>query len=133
MSDEAVALLAGFLLATVATPVGVSGAVFLLPVQLSVLHVPDPRVTPTNLLYNVVSGPGGLLRYRRSVRLDSVLARQIPAAKSAGRRQATLPVPQGVGQHLGQQVAGRTDRKTKIARRVVMAGDQTPQPALAYQ
>src|SRR3954469_9996198 len=37
---------AGLLIATVTAPVGVSGAVFLLPVQLSVLHVPNPAVTP---------------------------------------------------------------------------------------
>ena len=40
-------LLAGIVLAAVTTPVGVSGAVFLLPFQLSVLHVPSPRITPT--------------------------------------------------------------------------------------
>lgn len=62
---DLVGLLAGFVLATVTTPVGVSGAVSLLPVQLSVLHVPNPRITPTNLLFNVISGPGGLIRYRR--------------------------------------------------------------------
>jgi uncharacterized protein len=43
----------------------VSGAVFLLPVQVSLLGVPSPAVTPTNLLFNVVATPGGLLRYRR--------------------------------------------------------------------
>jgi uncharacterized protein len=71
------ALGAGLLIAAVTTPVGVSGAVFLLPVQLSVLHVPSPAVTPTNLLFNVVAGPGGLLRYRANgglaVRLTRLL------------------------------------------------------------
>ncbi|MGN0062815.1 MAG: sulfite exporter TauE/SafE family protein [Nocardioides sp.] len=62
---ELVAFVAGALLAAVTTPVGVSGAVFLLPVQLSVLGVPNPRVTPTNLVFNVVSAPGGLLRFAR--------------------------------------------------------------------
>ena len=38
-----------------ATPVGISGAVLLLPFQVSVLGTPSPAVTPTNLLYNVVS------------------------------------------------------------------------------
>jgi uncharacterized membrane protein YfcA len=66
---------AGLLIATVTAPVGVSGAVFLLPVQLSVLHVPSPAVTPTNLLFNIVSGPGALLRYRRHGRLDGPLTR----------------------------------------------------------
>jgi uncharacterized membrane protein YfcA len=55
--------LAGLAVATVTTPAGISGAVFLLPVQLNVLHVPNPAVTPTNLLYNVVAGPGALFRF----------------------------------------------------------------------
>lgn len=66
---------AGFLIALVTTPVGVSGAVFLLPVQLSLLHVPNPAVTPTNLLFNVVSGPGALLRYRHNGQFTGTLAR----------------------------------------------------------
>jgi uncharacterized membrane protein YfcA len=81
---DLVALLAGFVLATVTTPVGVSGAVFLLPVQLSVLHVPNPRVTPTNLLYNVVAGPGGLARYLRGPGLDRDLARQLLSGSLPG-------------------------------------------------
>jgi len=63
--DPLIALAFGFVVALVTTPVGVSGAVLLLPVQLDVLKVPNPSVTPTNLLYNVVSGPGALLRHRR--------------------------------------------------------------------
>lgn len=74
----------GFVLATVTTPVGVSGAVFLLPVQLSVLHVPNPRITPTNLLYNVVSAPGGLLRFRRRGHHDRDLTRQLVAGAIPG-------------------------------------------------
>jgi hypothetical protein len=35
-------LAAGLLIATVTAPVGVSGAVFLLPVQFSLLGVPSP-------------------------------------------------------------------------------------------
>jgi hypothetical protein len=50
----------------VATPAGISGAV-LLPFQVSVLGTPSPAVTPTNLLYNVVSTPGALYRYRRQL------------------------------------------------------------------
>jgi Sulfite exporter TauE/SafE len=67
------ALGAGLVIAAISTPVGVSGAVFLLPVQLSVLQVPSPSVTPTNLLFNVVAGPGGLLRYRTFGRLTRLL------------------------------------------------------------
>lgn len=65
----------GVLIATLTAPVGVSGAVFLLPVQLSVLHVPSPSVTPTNLLYNVVAVPGALARYRQQGDLRSSLVR----------------------------------------------------------
>jgi uncharacterized membrane protein YfcA len=64
----------GFLIALVTTPAGVSGAVLLLPVQLSVLGVASPAVTPTNLLFNVVSVPGGLLRFWHERRLTSPLS-----------------------------------------------------------
>ncbi|CAM5575049.1 TSUP family transporter [Streptomyces atroolivaceus] len=66
---------AGLLISVATAPVGVSGAVFLLPVQVSVLGVPSPAVTPTNLLYNVVSCPGALLRYRSSGGLRGPLTR----------------------------------------------------------
>jgi uncharacterized membrane protein YfcA len=69
--------LAGLLIAATTAPVGVSGAVFLLPVQLSVLGVPSPAVTPTNLLFNVVAGPGALLRYRRHGHGDGSLTRRL--------------------------------------------------------
>lgn len=81
---DLVGLLEGFVLATITTPVGVSGAVFLLPVQLSVLHVPSPRITPTNLLYNVVSGPGGLARYRRRAQFDRVLTLHLVSGSIPG-------------------------------------------------
>lgn len=57
----------------VTAPVGVSGAVFLLPIQLSVLQVPSPAVTPTNLLFNIVAIPGALARYRTQAPLRSAL------------------------------------------------------------
>jgi uncharacterized membrane protein YfcA len=75
---------AGVLIALVTAPVGVSGAVFLLPVQLSVLGVPSPAVTPTNLLYNVVAGPGALLRYRRGGLLYGPLTRRLIAGTLPG-------------------------------------------------
>ncbi|MFD8047293.1 TSUP family transporter [Streptomyces chartreusis] len=68
---------AGLLIAVVTAPVGVSGAVFLLPVQLSVLGVPSPAVTPTNLLYNVVAGPGALIRYARNGGLTGPLTTRL--------------------------------------------------------
>jgi hypothetical protein len=60
-----VAFVASFVIATIASPAGVSGAVLLLPFQVSVLGTPSPAVTPTNLLYNVVATPGALYRYWR--------------------------------------------------------------------
>ncbi len=73
--------LAGFLLgvviATLTAPVGVSGAVFLLPAQVSLLHVPSPAVTPTNLLFNVIAVPGALARYGKTNRASRQLARQL--------------------------------------------------------
>jgi uncharacterized protein len=62
---EAVALAASFAIAAVATPAGISGAVLLLPFQVSVLDTPSPAVTPTNLLYNVIATPGALYQYWR--------------------------------------------------------------------
>jgi len=75
---------AGLLISMITSPVGVSGAVFLLPVQLSLLHVPNPAVTPTNLLFNVVSGPGALARYRRTGQLTGPLTRLLLAGTLPG-------------------------------------------------
>jgi hypothetical protein len=68
---------AGLLVAVVTVPVGVSGAVFLLPVQLSVFGVPSPAVTPTNLLFNVIANPGALLVYGKRRYLGGALTRQL--------------------------------------------------------
>lgn len=48
---------------------GVSGAFLLLPFQFSVLGFTSPGVTPTNLIYNLVATPGGILRYYREGRM----------------------------------------------------------------
>ena len=58
-----------FALTIVTTPAGVSGAVLLLPIQLSILNVPTPLATPTNLVFNVAAVPGGLLRFWHERRL----------------------------------------------------------------
>jgi uncharacterized membrane protein YfcA len=71
---EAVALVAAYVIAVLATPAGISGAVLLLPFQVSVLGTPSPAVTPTNLLYNVVATPGGLYRYWRQQQTGGRLA-----------------------------------------------------------
>ena len=71
---EVTALIAAFVIAVVATPAGISGAVLLLPFQVSVLGTPSPAVTPTNLLYNVVATPGALYRYWRQGQTGGHLA-----------------------------------------------------------
>jgi uncharacterized membrane protein YfcA len=75
LSDVFFAALIAFSVATVTTPVGVSGAVFLIPVQVSVFETPSPAVTPTNLLYNLIAIPGALARFRRQGKLATPLAR----------------------------------------------------------
>lgn len=78
------ALAAGLLVAAVTAPVGVSGAVFLLPVQLDVLRVPSPAVTPTNLLFNVIATPGALWRHHRAGRLHGPLVGMLLAGTVPG-------------------------------------------------
>src|ERR1700726_2273958 len=74
---EAVALAAAFAMAVLASPAGVSGAVLLLPFQVSVLGTPNPSVTPTNLLFNVFATPGALYRYWRQGQTGGTLTRQL--------------------------------------------------------
>src|ERR1700680_949357 len=70
--------------AVLATPAGISGAVLLLPFQVSVLGTPSPAVTPTNLLYNVVSTPGALYRYWRQGQTGGRLAALLIAGTLPG-------------------------------------------------
>jgi uncharacterized membrane protein YfcA len=76
-TDALVGAASAFLIALLTTPVGVSGAAFLVPVQVSVLHTPSPSLTPTNLLYNVIATPGALLRYRGRDVLRAPLTRAL--------------------------------------------------------
>lgn len=75
IGDIALGAAIAFCIAVFTTPVGVSGAVFLVPVQISLLHTPSPAVTPTNLLYNLIAIPGALLRFHREERLVGPLTR----------------------------------------------------------
>ena len=71
---EVVALAAAYLIAVITTPAGISGAVLLLPFQVSVLGTPSPAVTPTNLLYNIIATPGALYRFWRQGQTGGRLA-----------------------------------------------------------
>ena len=75
LSDVALGALIAFGFALLTTPVGVSGAVFLVPLQISVLHTPSSAITPTNLLYNLIAIPGALFRFHRERRLGGPLTR----------------------------------------------------------
>jgi uncharacterized membrane protein YfcA len=75
LGDAALGALIAFAIAVLTTPVGVSGAVFLVPVQVSVLSTPSPAITPTNLVYNLIAIPGALVRFRREGRLGGPLTR----------------------------------------------------------
>lgn len=81
---ELVALAAAFVVSVVSAPGGVSGAVLLLPFQVSVLGTPSPAVTPTNLLYNVVATPGALYRYWRQGQTGGSLAAVLIAGTLPG-------------------------------------------------
>jgi len=97
---EAAALAAAFVIAVLATPAGISGAVLLLPFQVGVLGTPSPAVTPTNLLYNVVVTPGALYRYWRQGQTGGRLALVLIAGTLPGViagsviRVTLLPGPQ---------------------------------------
>ncbi len=97
------ALLAAFAIAVTATPAGISGAVLLLPFQVSVLGTPSPAVTPTNLLYNVVATPGVLYRYRRQHQTAVMLPLRVwltatrPARQADPRPPRHLPSPVLIG------------------------------------
>ncbi len=79
-----VALAAAFVISAGSAPAGVSGAVLLLPFQVSVLGTPSPAVTPTNLLYNVVATPGALYRYWRQGQTGGSLAAVLIAGTLPG-------------------------------------------------
>jgi uncharacterized membrane protein YfcA len=79
-----VGALCAFCLALVTTPAGVSGAVLLLPVQLSILRVSAAVATPTNLLFNVAATPGALLRFWQERRLVGSLSALLLAGTLPG-------------------------------------------------
>jgi uncharacterized membrane protein YfcA len=121
-----VGALCAFLLALITTPAGVSGAVLLLPIQLSVLHVPSPAVTPTNLVFNIAATPGGLLRFWREHRdttgllgllvagtLPGVVAGAVIRVELLSGSQAFLLVASGVLLPLGLWLMLGAQRHTR--------------------
>jgi len=78
---------------------GVSGAFLLLPFQMSFLGFTSPAVSPTNLVYNIVSIPSGVWRYLREGRMVwpltwVVIIGTLPGVVAGGFiRLAWLPDP----------------------------------------
>ena len=135
---EVVALVAAFAIAAVTTPAGVSGAVLLLPFQVSVLGTPSPSVTPTNLLYNVVACPGAMWRYWRQGQTGGsltwlLLAGTLPGVIAGSIiRVYVLPgpvvfdlvvaavlIPLGAWLALAQVTPARTTRRARLPRGVI--------------
>jgi uncharacterized membrane protein YfcA len=135
---EVVALVAAFGIAAVTTPAGVSGAVLLLPFQVSVLGTPSPSVTPTNLLYNVVASPGAIWRYWRQGQTGGALTGLLLAGTLPGViagsviRIYVLPgpvvfdfvvaavlIPLGAWLALTRVTPARTTRQTRLPRVVI--------------
>ena len=83
-ADLALRVIAGFVVAVLCTPAGVSGAFLLLPVQVLLFGAPSPAVTATNLLYNVTSTPAGVVTFQRHGRLDRPLARRLCVGTAPG-------------------------------------------------
>lgn len=63
---------------------GVTGAVLILPFQVSVLGFTSASVSSTNLLYNIIGAPGGIIKYIRDGRMLWPLAWVISAGTLPG-------------------------------------------------
>ncbi|MGL4209465.1 MAG: TSUP family transporter [Candidatus Adiutrix sp.] len=60
--------LAGLAVSIICTPTGLSGSLLLLPIAVNVFGFNTPSVTPTNLIFNILSLPTSLLRFYREKR-----------------------------------------------------------------
>ena len=61
--------LVAFVVSTVTSMGGISGAFLLLPFQMSVLHFVTPSVSATNFVFNIVAIPSGVYRYLKEGRM----------------------------------------------------------------
>lgn len=65
---------AAFLIAFVCSPAGISGALLLLPFQMSILGYAKPGVSATNQIFNIIACPAGVWRFYREGRFLFPLA-----------------------------------------------------------
>lgn len=75
---------AAFVVSFLTSMVGISGAFLLVPFQMSVLGITSLSVSATNLVFNLVSTPGGIWRFARDGRLDVRLGLLIAAGTLPG-------------------------------------------------
>jgi uncharacterized protein len=68
-------IIIAFIVSAVSSTGGLSGAVFLLPIQLSLFGFAGPSVSSTNLFFNVIASPGGVYRYWHEKRLVAPIVR----------------------------------------------------------
>lgn len=76
--------LAALVIAFFTSMVGISGAFLLVPFQLTVLGFASPSASATNLVFNLVAIPGGMVRYWREGRLFWPLALVITLGGAPG-------------------------------------------------
>lgn len=76
--------LAAFTISFFTSMVGISGAFLLVPFQISVMDFASPSASATNLVFNLLAIPGGMLRYWREQRLFWPLALIITAGSAPG-------------------------------------------------
>jgi uncharacterized membrane protein YfcA len=62
--------LVAFVISLFTSTAGVSGAILILPFQVSILGFTSPAVSSTNLVYNIVAIPPGVVRYIREGRMN---------------------------------------------------------------
>jgi len=90
-----------FIISFFSSMAGITGAFLILPFQMSVLGFTSPSVSATNMLYNVVGTPGGILRYMKEERMVWPLALAISIGTLPGVlagyyiRVRYLPEPRG--------------------------------------
>jgi uncharacterized membrane protein YfcA len=113
-----------FVISYFTSMVGVSGAILLLPFQMSVLGYVAPSVSATNLVFNLVAIPSGVWRYAHEQRMDWRLARFIALGTLPGLlagwwlRVHWLADPRGFRLFVGLVLAG-------LALRLVLAPPAT--------
>ena len=73
-----------FVVSSLTSMAGVSGAFLLLPFQMSVLGFTSPAVSATNLIFNIVAIPSGVYRYLREGRMAWPLAWTVVAGSAPG-------------------------------------------------